>query len=66
MALSFQPGSRKMSGMSTAALILVAAVLPVVWGWAMHRLLAKLWPLRHIDDNQHVSQPPALPFDYQI
>jgi hypothetical protein len=30
--------------MRTLLLVLVGLVLPLIWGWGMHRLLAWLWP----------------------
>jgi hypothetical protein len=53
--------------MSTPWLIIASVFLPLVWGWAMHWLLARLWPTRRVassprGDNRHAASP----IDYQI
>jgi hypothetical protein len=54
--------------MRTALLISVSVLLPLVWGWAMHRLLMWLWPLNKPSSaNQRTEAHGLDPFiDYQI
>jgi hypothetical protein len=54
--------------MQTLWLILGSLVLPLVWGWAVNRLLAWLWPEAQPlasarDESIHRPDPLA---DYQI
>jgi hypothetical protein len=54
--------------MQTFWLILGSVVLPLIWGWAMHRLLAWLWPERQLvaaARDEIVAHPDPLA-DYQI
>jgi hypothetical protein len=53
--------------MRVLLLILGATVLPLVWGWAVHWLLSRLWP----EPGTQPSEPPSpttpsAPFEYQI
>jgi hypothetical protein len=54
--------------MSTSWLIAASVFLPLVWGWAMHWLLARVWPLKR---SQATITPAdkrgaVSPIDYQI
>jgi hypothetical protein len=54
--------------MRTFLLILTTVVLPLVWGWGVHRLLLWLWPVTHsasANRNALNQQLDALT-DYQI
>jgi hypothetical protein len=54
--------------MQTFWLILGSLVLPLMWGWAAHRLLAWLWPENHplaADRDEKFHRPDPLA-DYQI
>lgn len=48
-------------------LVLLAILLPLVWGWLVHWLVKKWWPLRqpHVSSPHNVSSS-ASHYDYQI
>jgi hypothetical protein len=51
-------------------LLIIAGAAPLVWGWAVHWLISRLWPLTSADVvrtpavDRNIAGPP--PFDYQI
>gem|GEM_PF-4881051 len=54
--------------MRITLLILATVLLPLVWGWVVHRLVARLWPAgrpgrvyRGVD-----THPPIPPITYSI
>lgn len=52
----------------TTILVAVTLVLPLVWGWAMHLLLKRLWPV-HAATPARPGEghgPPLRAPDYQI
>jgi hypothetical protein len=53
--------------MQTHWLILVSLILPLIWGWAVNRLLVWLWPEQQSLAARNPSAHRPAPFaDYQI
>jgi len=49
-----------------ALLIVVAGVMPLMWGWFVHWLLLKFWPQRRPWQRSGENSRAAPPLDYQI
>ncbi len=51
-----------------ALLVAVTALLPLVWGWVVHRLVARLWPAGRPGPVNHGAdaRPPIPPITYSI
>lgn len=48
-------------------LILLTVLLPLAWGWLMHWLVKKSWPLRQTHINSRLGPDSSLtPYDFQI
>jgi hypothetical protein len=48
-------------------LILVAALLPAIWGWSIYWLVAKWWPPRGSNvSDARIGAGGSFPDDYQI
>jgi hypothetical protein len=48
--------------MRMTLLIVVTALLPLVWGWGVHRLVARLWPASRPGSGHYDADPsPSIP-----
>jgi hypothetical protein len=47
-------------------LVVVALVLPLVWGWAIHRIMVRIWPGADGASGQRAPTDSNPPVDYQI
>ena len=52
--------------MRMTLLILGAAVVPLIWGWGVYRLVARFWPQKRFRQVGRGPDYPAPPIDYQI
>jgi hypothetical protein len=52
--------------MRLALLILAAAALPFVWGWAVHWLIGRVWPERGRDSDPAPRPVTPASSDFQI
>jgi hypothetical protein len=55
--------------MRTLWLATTAALLPLIWGWGTHFLLARLWPAKRravAQQRDSSSSPATTHIDYQI
>lgn len=52
----------------TTLLIMVTVLLPLVWGWGVHWLVARLWPASRPGSGNHGAdtRPPIPPISYHI
>lgn len=51
----------------TTLLIVVTTLLPLVWGWGMHLLVARLWPTgRPVSGDDEADAPTVPPLNYRI
>jgi hypothetical protein len=54
--------------MRSTILVLMAAVLPLVWGWGVHWIVERVWPFTEPDGGElpHGVRAEGHPIDYQI
>jgi hypothetical protein len=54
--------------MRSTILILAAAVLPLLWGWVVHGIVDRFWPVAEPprDERSHGVRSLEHPIDYQI